>query len=485
MKRIVSLSLVCLSLISLNSCFNDDIDDNCNETAFTINDYVYRAMNTVYLYRDEPALDNVFGPNSPANTDYNSYLSSFSQPEDLFESLIFDRQNVDKFSIITSDYVALQQFLDGVRASTGIEFDYYPVPGSATDYFAVIRLVINGSPAANQGLQRGQIVTRINGTTMNQNNINSLVRSETLTLEFATYDDNGTTQTSDDTITPNGLSDTVSRTVFTENPIHTSSIFTFSGKTVGYLMYNGFNSNFNSELNNVFGDFAANSVEEVVLDLRYNGGGSVNTASLLGSMVAGNQSRFGQVFSKLIYNSNLQANNQNFQFTNTIGGGTGLNSLGLDKVYVLTTNRSTASASELVINSLNSYIDVIHIGENTVGKTQASVTIYDSPNLGFENVNLCHTYAMLPLVANSVNVNDVAVPLNGLVPDISFNENPADYGTLGDVNEPLLARALQHISGLGRPSNSFDVSTNPLTNIEQYEQSMFLDTDDFLRNINN
>ena len=481
MKKIFVLITLCL--VTLNSCFNDDIDDNCNETAFTINDYVYRAMNTVYLYRDEPALENVFGPNAPANTDYSGYLSSFSQPEDLFESLIFDRLNVDKFSLITSDYVALQQFLNGVRASTGIEFDFYPMP-SGSSLFAVIRLVINGSPAASLGLQRGQIVTRINGTTLTQSNINSLLNSDTISLEFATYDDNGTPQTSDDILTPNGNTETVSRSVFTENPIHTSSVFTFGGKTVGYLMYNGFNSNFNSELNNVFGNFASNGVEEVVLDLRYNGGGSVNTASLLGSMVAGNQSRFGQVFSKLIYNSNLQGNNQDFQFTNTIGGGIGLNNLGLDKVYVLTTNRSTASASELVINSLNSYINVIHIGENTVGKTQASVTVYDSPNLSFENVNPCHTYAMLPLVANSVNVNDVAVPLNGLTPDINFSENAANYGTLGDVNEPFLARALQHISGLGRPSNSFDIETNPLTNIEQYEQSMFLDTDVFLRNIN-
>ena len=481
MKTSFFYALILVSLLSLTNCFNDDIDDNCNETTFTINDFVYRAMNNVYLYRDEPALDNVYGPSAPANTDYSSYLSSFSQPESLFESLIFDRQNVDKFSIITSDYVALQQFLDGLRASTGLEFDFYPVPGSTTDYFAVIRLVINGSPAANLGLQRGQIVTRINGATLNENNMSSLTRADNLTLEFATYDDQGTPTTSDDTLTPNGQTETVSKSVFSENPIHVSSVFSFGGKTVGYLMYNGFNSNYNSQLNDVFGNFASSGVEEVVLDLRYNGGGSVNTAVLLGSMVAGNTSRFGQVFSKLVYNSNLQANNQDFQFTNTIGGGTGLNSLGLDKVYVLTTNRSTASASELVINSLNSYVDVIHIGENTVGKTQASVTIYDSPNLSFENVNPCHTYAMQPLVANSINVNDMAVPLNGLTPDINFSENPANYGVLGDINEPFLARALQHISGLGRPATPNDYSLKAKNTIANFEQSMVLDTDSFLK----
>ena len=86
--------------------------------------------------------------------------------------------------------------------------------------------------------------------------------------------------------------------------------------------------------------------------------------------------------------------------TNTLTDGSALNSLNLSKVYVLTTDRS-ASASEGLINSLNPYIDVVQIGNyKTVGKTQASITIYDSEDFGREGANPNHTYAMQPLCGN-------------------------------------------------------------------------------------
>jgi C-terminal processing protease CtpA/Prc len=185
------------------------------------------------------------------------------------------------------------------------------------------------------------------------------------------------------------------------------------------------------------------------------------------------------VYSKLFYNENLQDSNTDFLFTNSIEGVGAINSLNLSKVYVLTTNRRTASASELVINSLKPYIDVVVLGENTVGKTQASITIYDSSNLAFENVNPNHTYAMQPLVANSVNKNDQLVPSNGLTPDIQLTEIPFELGILGDVSEPLLAAAIGNITGLGR--SSFFQITEPITalktNILKHplEQEMYID----------
>lgn len=125
--------------------------------------------------------------------------------------------------------------------------------------------------------------------------------------------------------------------------------------------------------------------------------------------------------------------------------------MNLNRVYVLTTDAS-GSASELIINSLDEYIDVVQIGDNTAGKTQASRTFFDSPNLGPNDINPNHTYAIQPLIANSVNVNDGEVPATGLVPDIMLNEIVNDYGVLGDTNERLLAAALADIEGLGRLS---------------------------------
>ena len=103
----------------------------------------------------------------------------------------------------------------------------------------------------------------------------------------------------------------------------------------------------------------------------------------------------------------------------------------------------------MIINSLKEYIDVVQIGSTTTGKSQASITIYDSPDFSSEDINPSHTYAMQPLVAISVNVNDGQVPATGLVPTTGFekNESALNFGVLGNVDEPLLATAIADIQG--------------------------------------
>ena len=118
----------------------------------------------------------------------------------------------------------------------------------------------------------------------------------------------------------------------------------------------------------------------------------------------------------------------------------------LNKVYVLTTERS-ASASELVINGLDPYIDVVQIGGTTTGKFQASVTLYDSPNFGRTNTNTTHTYAIQPLVLKSVNSVGVSDYINGLAPDYDTSEDYRNLGQLGDPDEPFLRLALDVILG--------------------------------------
>jgi len=259
---------------------------------------------------------------------------------------------------------------------------------------------------------------------------------------------------------------TISKEPYTENPVFRTEVINVGGENVGYLMYNGFTPNFETELNNAFGEFVSNNVQHLVLDLRYNPGGRIDTETFLASMITGQF--IGQVFTKLIYNNDLQVNNTIFDFTNSISNGNSINSLYLNKVYVLTTSRS-ASASEGLINGLSPYIDVVQIGTTTTGKTQASITIYDSPNLRREGANPNHTYAMQPLVANGFNKNNEAVPSTGLVPTIELNESPFNYGVLGDVNEPLLAAALVNILGSGR-------STYPIFQ----ELKLIGDSNDFL-----
>jgi C-terminal processing protease CtpA/Prc len=472
-SKIKILLLACIIGLTLTSCF-DDLDDNITFSEGEVKDFVWKGMNAVYLYKSEiPDLANDRFSN---DEEYSTYINSFETPEAIFESLKYLPDNVDRFSRIVDNYFDLQNQQQGVSLSNGLEFNLYFVPGSDTEVFGAITLVLNNSLADNLGLLRGQIFRAVDGTNLTASNFQDLLSQDSYTLSFADYDTNSTPETGDDTLTLNGNSETLSRQQYTENPVHIAQTITLEDNTkVAYLMYNQFNGSFENALNDAFAGFQADGVTELVLDLRYNGGGSVQTAAYLGSMATGQFN--GQVYSKLFFNENLQSNNSDFLFTSSIEGGGSINSLNLSKVYVLTTNRRTASASELVINSLSAYIDVVVIGENTVGKTQASRTIYDSPGLfTTENVNPNHNYAMQPLIANSTNVNDQLVPNDGLPPNIELTERPFNFGTLGDVNEPLLAEAISDILGAGRFINDNSVDLQLIkTSIHHLELDMYID----------
>ena len=161
----------------------------------------------------------------------------------------------------------------------------------------------------------------------------------------------------------------LTKTPLEENPILINKVIISGSHKIGYLMYNGFYSNYDSELNDAFGALKSQGITDLVLDLRYNGGGSVLTATRLASMITG--SFTGQVFAKQQWNSKVESyfesNNpdalKNF-FTNKIGS-TPINSVNMSKVYILTT-RGSASASELVINGLKPFINVVQIGDVTI-----------------------------------------------------------------------------------------------------------------------
>ena len=474
MKKIKILLLAFVAAFTVTSCF-EDLDDNSIASS-DIKDFVWKGMNAVYLYKSE--IPDLANDRFSTNEEYANYLIDFESPEALFESLLYLPDDVDRFSRITDNYFDLQNQQQGVSFSNGLEFNFYTLPDNDTEVYGVITLVLNNSVADNLGLQRGQIFRAIDGQLLNRTNFRSLVGQNSYTLNFADYNDNGTPENDeDDTLTLNGESSALTKEEYTENPVHiVQTLDVGNNIKVGYLMYNQFNSSFNNTLNDAFAQFQAEGVDELVIDLRYNGGGSVQTAAYLGSMVTGQFT--GEIYSKLFYNENLQDNNQNFLFTNSISDGGAINSLNLTKVYVLTTKLRTASASELVINSLKPYIDVVVIGQNTVGKTQASITVYDSPNLNFENVNPNHTYAMQPLVANSTNVNDQLVPAEGLTPDIELSEVARNFGTLGDANEPLLAEAIADITNSGRLFIENIDAPKPIkskTLIPPVEQDMYID----------
>ncbi len=241
-------------------------------------------------------------------------------------------------------------------------------------------------------------------------------------------------------------------------------------------MYNGFTGIFDEALNEAFVMFKSAGVTDLVVDLRYNPGGSTETAVDLGSMITGQFT--GEVFYTEQWNSQIQAELEATQpeslihrFNQKISTGDAITSLGLNRVYVITT-LSTASASELLINGLEPYIDVIQIGERTTGKFQASTTLYDSYNFRRNSdVNLGHTYAVQPLIYKTLNAAGRTDYLNGLQPDIEIPEDYFNLGILGDPEEPLLKAALNAI--LGRPQEFTPQASYPDLVGEEGMQELF------------
>ena len=355
------------SLLIFQSC--EDIDDKPVPSELAIKDFIWKGLNLYYLWQaDQPKLaDDLFA----TQRDLNVFLAEYETPEALFADLKV-APAIDRFSVMFSDYRVLENALQGGFKTNGIEFSLRFKDATQTDIFGYIRYILPNTSASNQGITRGMVFYAINNiplTAVNESLWRAAFREDSYSLQFADYD-NGN-------ITPNGISFSFLKAQYTENPIYITNVIEVEDKRIGYLMYNGFFSNFETQLNQAFGQLKAANVTHLVLDLRYNSGGSVDTATRLASMITGQFN--GQVFAKQVWNQKVmdffnQSNPEQLinRFTNQLGNGGEINSLSLDKVYVLTTG-ITASASELIINSLKPYINVVQIGTITTGKMMAQL----------------------------------------------------------------------------------------------------------------
>jgi hypothetical protein len=133
------------------------------------------------------------------------------------------------------------------------------------------------------------------------------------------------------------------------------------------------------------------------------------------------------------------------RFVSFLSDGQVINSLELNRVFVITTSE-TASASELLINGLAPYIEVIHVGEQTVGKNVGSITVYDYIDTE-QTINPNHNYAMQPIVFKIENSEGFVDYSSGLEPNYLIKESLENMGILGNEEEPMLKIVLGIING--------------------------------------
>jgi carboxyl-terminal processing protease len=456
MKKYIIASVLSVLLLTV-SCSKEEAslgEDFVISTNDEINDFIWKGLNLYYLWQEDvPTLaDNRFSNLEELFT----FFRGNESPEATFNSLLNRPGMVDRFSWIVDDYVALENSFQGINLSTGMEFGLVRYANSSTNIFGYVRYVLPNSSAETSGITRGMYFNTVNGAQLTDSNYRDLLFSNATTLSIGLAGYNSGNPTA------NSTTISLSKTEIQENPIAIDTVIELGSKKIGYLMYNQFVSSYNQELNAAFNTFKAAAVDDLIIDLRYNGGGSTTTANYLGSMITGQFP--DQVYSREVWNSKVTnasspedfINNfptriiKNDSNNNAVIDET-INSLNLQRVYFIVTG-SSASASELVMNSLNSYIEVNVIGSKTVGKQVGSITLYDSDNLqrSGENLNTKHTYAMQPLVLEIKNKDGINFP-NGIIPGTNFtgielSENIGELGTLGDRSDPLLDRTLNFIS---------------------------------------
>lgn len=473
MKKTVQFTLLLfIAVFIFQSCQdNDDVAPSAN---LEVQDFIWKGLNQYYLW--QPDVPNLGDDRFANQNALNSFLSGYSKPETLFDALRVN-ESIDRFSWIVDNYLELEGQLQGTSKNNGVEFGLSYMPGSTTEIFGYVKYIIANSDAATKNIKRGDFFTAVNGTKITLNNYNSLLfgANENYTLNLADY--NGTT------IVGNGKSVSLTKTVLTENPILVNKVLITPGShKIGYLMYNAFYADFDTKLNDAFGELKSAGITDLVLDLRYNSGGSILSATRLASMITGQFT--GKVFAKQQWNPKIQAffekedpNSLNNYFTDKISN-TPINSVNMNRVYILTAN-GTASASELVINGLKPHIDVVQIGDVTVGKNVGSVTVYDSPDFTDEKRNPNHKYAMQPIVLKIVNSAGFGDYFNGLQPNYTLKETLSTLGTLGDTAEPLLSAAISKITGTGRmmkqtPGKEFEIFKDSKS-MSRFKNEMYID----------
>ncbi len=446
--------LLALILVFSSCKKSDDEDPNIIriETDLEIIDFIWKGLNQYYYWQE--SVVNLSDSKKESESEYAYFLSQNPNPENFFNSLLHPDDN---FSWIVDDYVELENMLQGIDISDGMEFGLY-VECNDQNIFGFVRYVQKDSDAESKGVKRGMVFSNINGTRLTRENYRDLLfnnSSSSYTIRFSEISYNQNNQCAN--IIPGQEDLTLIKSRIVKNPIHISKIIENGGQKIGYLMYNQFlgvveseGKDYNSELNDAFANFLSNGINDLVIDLRYNPGGRISTSINLASMITGQFNN--QVFAKERWNSKLMnywdENSPESllnRFTNKLGNNQSIFSLNLDRVFVLTSAR-TASASELLINGLDPYIDVIHIGDFTVGKNQGSITVYDYIN-DSRDKNPNHMYAMQPIVLKIGNVAGYTDFPDGLEPDIFIKESLLNPGILGDMEEPLLKIAIDQISG--------------------------------------
>ncbi|AMR33307.1 hypothetical protein A0256_18720 [Mucilaginibacter sp. PAMC 26640] len=469
----IKYALVLFTVVAIAGCkksnpstTGDTTGDQPSKTGSTldlIRDSVYLYAKETYYWNDALPTYSVFKPRSFTASDDVTALTSeldalsqykinpvTSRPYEYYSAA----PGSAKYSFIDDGSVSSQ--LNGVNG----DFGFAPIYIDLNDLR--VRYVYPGSPADLAGIKRGYQITSINGRT------NLTYDGDGGSGANVKYVVNAYAESSNITMIlkkPDGSALTVNLNVanYTVNPVIATQVFDQSnGHKVGYIAFNTFTSKANAKpkLDAAFANFAAKGITDLVVDLRYNGGGYVETAEYLSDLIAP-ASKNGSVMFTAFYNSILSSNkstllknqvrrdpedNSLYNYSQidysaaaqtTHFSKTGVPvSLTLGHVFFIVTG-STASASELTINNLRPVMDVQLIGTTSYGKP-----------VGFFDIDI-NKYQMYTPNFETKNSAGQGGYYSGMTPGSTdykgFRASDDVTKEFGDPTEGLLAHALNFV----------------------------------------
>ena len=367
------------------------------------NRFIYQVMHDSYLWASEvPELD------------YSS--NEYNGSQKMLDAL---KSSKDKFSFIIDAQTAQNFFEEGKNDDMGIGLTVAKL--DETNFALVVKFVYPNSPAHKQGVKRGDIIKLVENKAITKETFDDIVNilETQKSITFSFLEEGGKV-----------VKKSISKKSYDIQTILYNNTFVNSeqSKIVGYFVFQDFIQNANREIDTLFQQFKRNNVNELVLDLRYNGGGAISVANHLASLIGGVNSS-ENIFNQVHFNETYAQFNEINYFEKAQ-----TNALNLNRVFVITTE-ATCSSSELVINALQASannIEVIQIGEKTCGKPY-----------GYMGAGHFCDKALYAINIESKNGDDIGDYVNGITPTCQAQDNY--FKSFGDTTEDSLAEALNYI----------------------------------------
>ena len=280
-------------------------------------------------------------------------------------------KEVDHWTQLTNNLGEMTSSVQGLGLTYGYELQAGRIANKDGVYFLLVCYVVKDGPAEKGGLKRGDIIMTIDGEEITSSNIYDALYTKTVSLGIAHLTGEGYLGAVEKEVT-------LAAADMWEDPVLLHKTFDVDGKKVGYLVYNSFDVKSMETLPDIFRQFGEDGIQELILDLRYNGGGYVATELELASMIAPPANvAAGDIFQTEVYNSILaeawkdEDFNTYFRTTHTYKDDSNDISVdvsdanpGVGKLYAIVSSGS-ASASEGLIIGLGPYMSVTLVGQQT------------------------------------------------------------------------------------------------------------------------